>query len=129
MLCSNVGEEPLTAVAGLPSSPCLVSTKIVEARVAAGILVPLVVMGMFVAESRLPVPAACTAPSTSQQPEFLSLRRQWCQCLRTATRETSAVQCHELAGGLGHHARGFHSIIYETFLNCLNRRRSSGFIR
>ena len=43
-------------------SPYLASTKIMEAGVAAGTLVPLVVVGMSVIESGLPVPAACIAP-------------------------------------------------------------------
>ena len=79
------------AVAELPSSPCLVLTKIVVAEAAVGILVPLVVTGMPVVESGLPVPAACTAPSISQQLEFLSSHRQWCQRPWTATWETSGV--------------------------------------
>ena len=103
------------AVAELPSSLCPVLTKIMEAEAAAGILVPLVVMGMLVVELGLPVPAACIAPSTSQRLEFLFSSRQWCQCQRMATQETSAVRCHELTGDFGHHARGSHSTIYETF--------------
>ena len=49
-------------VVELPSSPCPVLTRIVEAKVAAGIRVPLVVVDMPAVELGRPVPTACTAP-------------------------------------------------------------------
>ena len=54
-------QPPPKAVAELPSSPCPALTRIMEAEVAVGTLVPLVGVGTHVVELGLPVPAAYTA--------------------------------------------------------------------
>ena len=80
-----------------------------------GILVPPVVVGTLVVELGLPVPAAYTTLLVILRLTVLPLPWQWCQHLRTAIQETSTGRCHELAGGLGHRAHGFHSTAYGTF--------------
>ena len=80
-----------------------------------GILVPPVVVGTLVIELGLPVPAAYTALLVILWPTVPPLPWQWYQHPRTAIRETSAGRCHELAGGLGHHARGSRNTACETF--------------
>ena len=103
----------MTAVE-LPS-PSLVLTRIVVVEAVAGTQGPLVVEDMPAAELGPPVPS-CLHSSLSRSMASSSAPRlgNGLSVGGMVARETSVERCRESAGGLGHHARGFHNNVYGT---------------